>query len=435
LIDRESSIAWLRERRVTFGFLDLALGFQTTIFLGLYEGRPYLRDRLREVQNQTNQSFYLLIVDNFSEDFDRSLIEAEIDLIGLEQGRWLVVQNPVNLGGLGSFQLNLDLVPSEWVTSMHQDDSYLSHHVNVHLEAIQQLNSETLSVSSDLGSLGSNGSRMAALPRANWFLKNPTRIDLFLANVGMQVVPYPSLSLRKQVVERDLVPWTSTAFSDSELTLRNLMLGAHMFIQEETVLYRENPNSESHVQGIEVRNHGAVMGLLRVLGSTDFNSFIADLEPERRAAFTAKLQQGIRLRISDSNAAEVVNALALEQLAHTWGYSVTSTNEEISKVFLGKGQRYSADLLQGLSHLIRQNHPSNDLGPISVLPANLGNDIRALDEDGHESRKRFSSAAAIRWLAVAILGGLPYHLRRPVYKVLVSIYSKLRPGNKWDFNW
>jgi hypothetical protein len=435
LIDRESSIAWLRERRVTFGFLDLDLGFQTTIFLGLHEGQPYLRDRLREVQNQTIQSFYLLIVDNFSEDFDRSLIEAEINSLGMEQGRWLVVRNPVNLGGLGSFQLNLDLVPTEWVTSMHQDDSYLSHHINVHLEAIQQLNSDTLSVSSDLGSLGPNGSRMPALPRANWFLQNPTRIDLFLANVGMQVVPYPSLSLRKNVVEQDLVPWTSTSFSDSELTLRNLMLGAHMFIQEETVLYRENPNSESHVQGIEVRNHGAVMGLLRIFGSTDFNGFIADLEPERRAAFTAKLQQGIRLRISDSNAADVVSALALEQLAHTWGYSVPNTNEEISKVILGKGQRYSAELLQGLNHLINENQPSDGIEPKSALPANLGNDTRVLDENENKSRKRFSSAAAMRGLAIAILGALPYHLRRRVYKVIILIYSKLRPGNKWDFNW
>lgn len=435
MIDRESSIAWLHERRVTFGSLDLDLGFQTTIFLGLYEGQRYLRDRLREVRNQTNQSFYLLIVDNFSKDFDRSLIEAEINSLGMKQGRWMVVRNPANLGGLGSFQLNLDLVPTEWVTSMHQDDSYLSHHINVHLEAIQQLNSDTLSVSSDLGSLGPTGSRMPALPRANWFLQNPTRFDLFLANIGMQVVPYPSLSLRKKAVEQDLVPWTSTSFSDSELTLRNLMLGSHLFIQEETVLYRENPNSESHVQGIEVRNHGAVMGLLRIFGSSDFNSFISDLEPERRAAFIAKLQQGVRLRLSDSNAAEVVNALALEQLAHTWAYSVISINEELSKVFVGKRQRYSADLLQGLNHLIRENHPSNGIEPKSVLPASLGNAIRVLDENGNGSRKRFSSTAATRGLVVAILGALPYRLRRRVYKVIVFIYSKLRPGNKWDFKW
>lgn len=213
------------------------------------------------------------------------------------------------------------------------------------------------------------------------------------------------------------------------------MLGAHLFIQEETVLYWENPNSESHVQGTEVRNHSAVMGLLRVFGCTDFTSFIADLDPERREAFTTKLQQGIRLRISDSIAAEVVSALALEQLAHTWGYSVTGTNEDISKVFLGKSQRYSSDLLQGLNHLILEKHPLTGIEARSVRPAKPGNHIRGPHETGGESRNRLSSADAIRALAVAILGAFPYKLRRCVYKLLVSIYSKLRPGNKWDFNW
>ena len=435
MIGRDESISWLRERRVTFGFLDSNFGFQTTVFLGLFEGRSYLKDRLRELRNQTNQAFYLLIADNFSDDFDPSIIEAEIDAVGIDRGRWLVVRNPVNLGGLGSFQLNLDLVPSEWVTSMHQDDSYRSNHLSVHVEAMQDLNSDVLSVSSDMGSLDSHGTRTAPLPRANWFIRNSSRADFFLANIGMQMIPFPAMSIRKSIGELDLVPWTTVAFSDSELSLRILMTGTHEFIQRETVLYRENPNSESHVQGIEVRNHSAVLGLLRIFGSADFRIFIGDLAPERREAFASKLQQGISVRVQDRQTADLVVAFALEQLAHTWGYSVTRTNEEISKVFLGKGQSYSADLLQGLNHLIRENHASNGIEPRSALPVNLGNDIRVLDENGNESRKRFSSAAAIRWLAVAILGALPYHLRRRVYKVIVLIYSKLRPGNKWDFNW
>lgn len=435
MIDRDKSVSWLRERRLTFGFLDSSFGFQTTVFLGLFEGRRYLKARLRELQNQTNQAFYLLIADNSSDDFDPSLIETEIKAVGMDRGRWLVVRNPVNLGGLGSFQLNLDLVPSEWVTSMHQDDSYSSNHLSVHIETMQDLNADVLSISSDMGSLDSDGTRIAPLPRANWFIRDPSRADLFLASIGMQIIPFPAMSIRKSIVELDIVPWTTVAFSDSELSLRILMTGAHEFIQKETVLYRENPNSESHVQGIEVRNHSAALGLLRVFGSADFKSFVGELAPERREAFARKLQQGIYARVQDRQAADLVVAFTLEQLAHTWGYTVASTNEHISKVFLRKRQNYSAELLQGLNHLMSEHQPMKTSKPGSARPEDMRNEIQILDETGFEPRKKLSLPAVMRRVALATLGSLPYPLRRRAYKVIVFVYSKLRPGNKWDFNW
>ena len=415
--------------------LDPNLGFQTTVFLGLYEGSDYLPSRLRELQNQDSQSFYLLIADNFSKDFDRSLIEDEIRASGIQPGRWMVVRNPVNLGGLGSFQLNLDLVPSEWVTAVHQDDSYLSNHLSTHIEALANASEGVVTVTSDMGSLGPDGNKVAALPRANWFIKAPDSKSIFLANVAMQVVPYPALSIRKSTAELDMVPWATVAFSDSELTLRNLMIGEHLFLQSETVMYRENPNSESHVQGIDVRIHSATIGLLRVFSSSDFSRFVSDLAPQLRAAFTMKLQQSIRVRMADSDAADLVVAAALEQLAHSWGYTVSHANQQMAEVFLSKNQGYSAEILRGLNHLLgvseSADHSFSDpLGLIVSSGQSVHHDQRPIQLNG-----KVSYSSRFLRVTLSIIGLLPYKFRRRLYTIIVAVYSKLRPGNKWDFNW
>jgi len=415
--------------------LDPTLGFQTTVFLGLYQGSHYLPSRLRELQKQDSQSFYLVIADNFSKDFDRGLIEAEIQASGVQPGRWLVVRNPVNLGGLGSFQLNLDLIPSEWVTSVHQDDSYLINHISTHIEAMTNASEGVATISSDMGSLGPDGNKVAALPRANWFIQAPDSNSIFLANIAMQVVPYPALSIRKSIAELDMVPWATVAFSDSELTLRNLMIGEHKFLRSETVMYRENPNSESHVQGIDVRNHSATIGLLRVFSSPDFSRFVADLAPQLRVAFTKKLQQSIRVRIGDSDAAALVDAAALEQLSHAWGYTVTHANLQMAEVFLSKNQGYSAEILRGLNHLLGVNESVDFSISDPIAPIDRSSQWESINQKPIESNGKVSHSSRFLRITLSVIGLLPYSLRRKLYRMIASVYSKLRPGNKWDFNW
>jgi hypothetical protein len=318
---------------------------------------------------------------------------------------------------------------------VHQDDSYLSNHLSTHIEAMANVSEGVLTISSDMGSLGPDGNKVAALPRANWFIKEPDSKSMFLANVAMQVVPYPALSIRKSIAELDLVPWATVAFSDSELTLRNLMIGEHKFLQSETVMYRENPNSESHVQGIEVRNHSATIGLLRVFSSSDFSSFVADLAPQLRVAFTMKLQQSIRVRLTDSDAADLVSAAALEQLAHAWGYAVGHANMQMADVFVSKNQGYSAEILTGLNHLLGVNESLDFANSDPADPILRAGQSATLNQIPTKSKDKVSHSSRILRSTFSIIGLLPYNLRRPLYKIIVSVYSKLRPGNKWDFNW
>lgn len=434
LTDKYKRLAWLRDSRESFGALDPTLGYRTTVFLGLYEGGSYLRSRLEDIRRQDTQSFYVLIVDNCSSDFDRNKYEEEIRRADLAPGRWQLVRNPANLGGLGSFQLNLDFVPSDWVTSMHQDDYYKSNHVSLHLEVLSKADSSVLTISSDMGSLNGLGKQVGAPPRTSWFLPNKgERHDLFLATVATQAIPFPALSMKKSFAELDLVPWPSVAFSDSELSLRSLMLGRHEFIAAETMLYRENPASESHIQGIEIRNHSAMLGLIRVFGSSNFRNFAADLVPERRAAFANRLQHGIHSRISDSESAKVVEALAIEQLCHAWGYVVSEVNQTLSSIFISHHQRYSANLLQDINKL-NQEGVQDILRP-RLMAENHEQTYRGPSQSTPQAAHKVSLQRRVIFFCMSVVGLIPYRPRRQIYILVMWVYRILRPGNKWDFTW
>jgi hypothetical protein len=237
--------------------LDLGLHLKTTVFLGLYKSEEYVKERIQDLAGQTSQDFYLVIVDNCSPGFDLGAFSDLLESSKKFTNRYMVVQNPINLGGLGSFRMNLDLVPTAWITFFHQDDEYLPNHVATHLQAITAGNEFLSSVSTDLGSLNSEGKKAPVPPRANWFIGSSSNQAIFLANVAEQVVPFASLSMRKASFEAVQVPMHTVAFSDSEQTLKSLMIGDHEFVKKQTVLYRENPISESHTQGAKVRTFSA----------------------------------------------------------------------------------------------------------------------------------------------------------------------------------
>jgi len=355
--DQTANLAWLRVGRKTFGSLDLGLHLKTTVFLGLYKGEQYVKERIQDLEAQTSQDFYLVIVDNCSPGFDLVILSNLLESSKKFANRYKLVQNPINLGGLGSFQLNLDLVPTAWITFFHQDDKYLPNHVESHLQAIKSGNESISSVSTDLGSLNSEGKKVPVPPRANWFIDNSSEQATFLANVAEQVVPFASLSMRKAIFEADQVAMHTVAFSDSEQTLKSLMRGQHEFIKKQTVLYRENPISESHTQGAKVRTFSATIGLLKVFASDMFIDYARKISPNDRGPFVAKLEDAIRRRIQDLAFADLVWTTALEQLNVAWQYEEPNSTSATRDVFNFLGESYTPDILNAiLSQLETASH-------------------------------------------------------------------------------
>jgi hypothetical protein len=418
--DQTANLAWLRVGRKTVGSLDLGLHLNTTVFLGLYKGEQYIKERIQDLEAQTSQDFYLVIVDNCSPSFDLSTLSNLLESSKKFANRYKLVQNPINLGGLGSFQLNLDLVPTAWITFFHQDDKYLPNHVESNLQAIKSGNESLSSVSTDLGSLNSEGKKVPVPPRANWFIDNSSEQATFLANVAEQVVPFASLSMRKAIFEADQVAMHTVAFSDSEQTLKSLMRGEHEFIKKQTVLYRENPISESHTQGAKVRTFSATIGLLKVFASDLFIDYAQKISSNDRGPFVAKLEDAIRRRIQDSAFADLVWTTALEQLNVAWQYEEPNSTSATRDVFNLLGESYTPDILNAiLSQLDTASHyqtkTTDSNSPNSMKKANN------LSESTQTIQKR-------KWTILSLLyqvvGRLPYFMRRRIFKLYNSMTSK-----------
>jgi glycosyltransferase involved in cell wall biosynthesis len=408
------NLDWLRGNRVTLGQLNPGLGFSTTIFLGLYQGKEYFPDRLREIEQQTNQNFYLIVADNFSSDFDLEQTAHLLSKSKISKDRYLIVQNPVNLGGLGSFQLNLDLVLSPWITTLHQDDQYLPNHLETHLKSIDESVPEVVSMSTDLGSLGSDGRRIPVPPRANWFIQGKSQEDQFIAIVGEQVIPFPALSIRTSQVDPDLVPWHTAAFSDSEQTLLSLTSGKHKFIEKETVLYRENPNSESHTQGEIVRIHSATLGLLRVFSSERFIDFALGISEENRGNFAMALQSAISKRLPKAEYRDLVWSMCLEQLTHAWVYQEAVTTAKTIELFTDLGQSYTPEILKGI---LGSANPSVRLDSYTAKPDS--NKVKTNEKPDPEINRALSGRPKFRFLTALfqVVGRMPYFARRRIFKI------------------
>lgn len=424
--DQTANLAWLRVGRKTFGSLDLGLHLNTTVFLGLYKGEQYIKERIQDLEAQTSQDFYLVIVDNCSPGFDLGTLSNLLESSKKFANRYKIVQNPINLGGLGSLQLNLDLVPTDWITFFHQDDKYLPNHVESHLQAIKSGNESLSSVSTDLGSLNSEGKKVPVPPRANWFIDERIEQGTFLANVAEQVVPFASLSMRKAIFESDQVAMHTVAFSDSEQTLKSLMRGDHEFIKKQTVLYRENPISESHTQGAKVRTFSATIGLLKVFASDLFIDYARRISSNDRGLFVAKLEDAIRRRIQDSDFADLVWTMSLEQLNVAWQYEEPNSTSATQDVFNNLGESYTPDILNAiLSQLDTASHYQKKI--TNAKSPNSLETAKNLSDSAQTIQKR-------KWTLLSLLyqvvGRLPYFMRRRIFKLYNSITSRSQPKPK-----
>lgn len=418
--DQTANLAWLRVGRKTLGSLDLGLHLNTTVFLGLYKGEQYIKERIQDLEAQTSQDFYLVVVDNCSPGFDLSTLSNLLESSKKFANRYKLVQNPINLGGLGSFQLNLDLIPTSWITFFHQDDKYLPNHVESHLQAIKNRNESLTSVSTDLGSLNSEGKKVPVPPRANWFIDNSSEQAIFLANVAEQVVPFASLSMRKAIFEADQVAMHTVAFSDSEQTLKSLMRGEHEFIKKQTVLYRENPISESHTQGAKVRTFSATIGLLKVFASDLFIDYARKISSNDRGPFVAKLEDAIRRRIQDSAFADLVWTTALEQLNVAWQYEEPNSTSATRDVFNLLGESYTPDILNAiLSQLDTATHYQQ-----KTTDATSPNSRETENKSSESTQTVQKRKWTILSLLYQVVGRLPYFMRRRIFKLYNSMTSR-----------
>jgi glycosyltransferase involved in cell wall biosynthesis len=319
-----------------------------TVFLGLYNAEKYLSNLFTQINSQTNQNFNLLVVDNNSSDTTYENVKIWQKMFG---ERMELIRNPINYGGYGSIFNNIGKIKTPWFCWFHQDDFYKPDHVSTLLEMISCGNETIIGACTTMGSLANNGKILNSKPRMTWFASETDQAGQFLQNLKSQAFPDPASAYRLDIFKKTIIPFHSTSFPDTEHILRMLGYGTFLVSEKETILYRENPSSDSHVLNANERIIGAAVGLIRVFNSVEFNLILNTITQDKRRKFASQLLDALGLRFPDSEVLKVIEISVLEKLLLTWGYGEKNVAELLLKKYSAFSSPLTIRILSNLSKL------------------------------------------------------------------------------------
>ena len=240
------------------------LDFEITVFVGLYNAVPYIDEIYTSLHCQREQKFAIVLVDNNSTDGTWEKIQSWKELFF---DRITLIRNPINVGGTANLYFALDEIDTDWFTQFHQDDRYLENHLSTIIQTLKSIDKNVIGISTDMGSISESGDELPIKSRSAWLLSNKTRPEMFIANVFVHSIYWPSTAFNKSAYKSIYAPWHSATFPDTEILLRLCALGDFVIVSKKTMLYRENPSSDSHSLSKMESTLGAGLGLILIFES------------------------------------------------------------------------------------------------------------------------------------------------------------------------
>jgi hypothetical protein len=125
--------------------------------------------------------------------------------------------------------------------------------------------------------------------------------------------------------------------------------GSFIFSQKETMYYRENPDSESHVVNLKERTIGAAIGLSRVFNSHEFDQILNKVTEGKRSVFASQLIEAISHRIADSELLITTQTIAIETMITKWGYGNKNLSFLLGKNYTNMSSPQTVNLINNLS--------------------------------------------------------------------------------------
>lgn len=394
-----------------------------TIFLGIYNGSSYIDSLRTQLKNQTQKNFNLVVVDNCSEDDSWSQLQVwKQDF----PGAITLHRNEQNLGGGGSLDnaLKKGLIRTTWFAMMHQDDYYLPNHVETIQNEITTCNESVVGICTLMGSMGNDGSNRITPPRAAWLINDNSQLDSFLVNLRLQAFSFPTAAVKTKTFIESFAHWHSPSFSDTETTLNLLTKGELTYIKKETIKYRENPDSESHVVNSLESTVGACLGLTRVLTSQGFRDLLGTVPENQRAQFFLALKSGIEIRVPNSSMSNHLKILAAEECCYVWGYSELESNKFLSTIYASLGSKFTSRMLANKSQI---ELPSGD-GELEDTLRSYSNQL-GLATFGRSTINSKQNRLA------RITSKLPLRVKIVLFKIYVRIRAIKQPDYYWNVFW
>ena len=401
-----------------------------TVYLGIFNGTPYLASLLQQIQNQTLKNFPLIVVDNASTDDSWNEILSWPDQV---TSRAKLIRNPINLGGTGGFALNADHVETEWFVTIHQDDSYGPNHVEVINRAILASDLEDLVIFSDMGTQNMKGKKLFTPIRQSWVANLETPQSRFRSNLVQQSVSYPSAAFRTNGIVPLRFAWHSSSFPDTEITLLQSSRGSFRFVPELTMLYRMNPKSESHDLNPKERVLGPFASLSRVMASDSFLSLCLSVPEQERDSFSNSVLEGIDIRLGASPFSEIVKLIAAETMGLAWDYSEKTSREQIWSTYKLAEDGRTTKLLEELGAFFDEGAsppPRDKSQNLSSAQIDLEQLLREATPPSN------AQASGIQRFLLTLVGQFfPLTLRRKVISFVVHLYTRFNSTSPWNLSW
>jgi glycosyltransferase involved in cell wall biosynthesis len=386
-------------------------GVEHTVFLGLYNADKFKEKIVGWLRHLNLDNTELVVADNCSSDKTRDWIDELGHSVDVPVK---ILRNERNYGGYGNLAQNLDKFPgAKWITTLHQDDSYKSNHIEEHRRILAEGNFRLGMICSEASSRLSNGMRIS-FPRANWVLPpNSDGVTVFLANLKRHTFPFSGATFSREVIEKFEIPWYSTAFPDTELVLKMCADYEIKLARGVTVEYLENPKSESHELTESQRDFGAFQALVRVFGHPTFKK-ICNMVPEgSRVRFINELVEGINSRFNNLELGKLASQIGLESAAANIGMFP----ELATKIAVGYASIGDHQAVQILSSLGSAHHTKSSQKDKTSI-----------------SSPSISSKCSQRWI-LRILTFTPRWAVKFVFVNAMRIKLIRKKVRNWNFQW
>lgn len=338
------------ERRIEI-LADPSLGThqRLTVFLGIYNSVPFIDDLLESLKVQKwNPSVHLLVVDNFSTD---DSLERLRDSLLRVDCKVTLVRNSVNLGALGSLYRNADLINTEWLTFLHQDDQYLPNFLTSCLREISgQPHKDIATISFDyLTVQGKKKAVHSANP--TWFASGRPGHRAFLENLANHSIPWPCTVFKARYLLESPVPFHSSAFLDTEIALKESGRGRHVYVSETVMNYRVHDESGSHALASGEQEFLRTSSILRVVASADFADLVRSIPPTNQANWLLEVSSAAEAYVVSPDLKKLLRISIAEFVVLALNYKNLDCNQILADFLEGIGASRPSRLIRDLSEL------------------------------------------------------------------------------------
>ena len=302
--------------------------------------------------------------------------------------RVTVVQNSGNLGPLGSWHLNQDLLTAPWSALMHQDDHYLPHHLTTLLRTAGSAPDDVLAVFGAMAGMDELGREVAAPPMDNQHLDMaPTAVTL-PAILRRHPLPTPAVMLRHPQSYVDDLAWYDSGAPDSEWFARLACRGRFRVLDTVTMRYRLSPGSESQSTGWNSRAWQWAQSVDRLIHSNDFGRALIAVPSEARNSFATDLLEAIPARYPSSAIFGFLAFAAAQRMATAWQYEPGPTTDLLATYLAADPGSAATRNLAGITGVPSHDPSQRANDTVGVLlgePTTRGR----LEDSGRAAYRRF----------------------------------------------